>query len=264
MSKQIAIIHFVNLNTRMKFKYLSFCFFLFSFMMACQANDKGSYTISSSDGLDITLQAYLTDDLEAPFILLCHQAGWSRGEYTEIAPQLNEMGYNCIAMDQRSGGEINGVKNETYERAAKKGLSTKFVDAVPDIETVMTHIIEQYEQENIILWGSSYSSSIVLYLATVHPDIVHSVLSFAPGDYFMIDDKHFSEYAKKVTVPVFMTSARNEKEQCTPIFEAIPGDQKSYYLPEGKGYHGSRALWKKHEGNELYWEAVIQFLTAHD
>ena len=31
---------------------------------------------------------YIAHDASAPFILLFHQAGWSRGEYLEIAPKL--------------------------------------------------------------------------------------------------------------------------------------------------------------------------------
>ena len=47
----------------------------------------------------------------APVLVLFHQAGWSRGEYREIAPKLNELGYICLAIDQRSGKGVNGVAN---------------------------------------------------------------------------------------------------------------------------------------------------------
>ena len=54
---------------------------------------------------------------DAPLIVLCHQAGGSRGEYREIAPRLNKLGYQCLAIDQRAGGQVKGVVNETYRAA---------------------------------------------------------------------------------------------------------------------------------------------------
>ncbi|MEM9412813.1 MAG: hypothetical protein AAGA30_17000, partial [Planctomycetota bacterium] len=88
----------------------------------------------ASDGLELTADLYMTsDDKSKPFILLCHQAGWSRGEYREIAPKLNEMGFNCMALDQRSGGKINDVENESFGRAKAANQGTTYVDAEVDI-----------------------------------------------------------------------------------------------------------------------------------
>jgi len=57
----------------------------------------------SVDGLIISGTIYQIDDT-SPSILLCHQAGFNMHEYDEIAPKLNALGFNCIAVDQRSGG----------------------------------------------------------------------------------------------------------------------------------------------------------------
>ncbi|MCK5453881.1 MAG: hypothetical protein KAJ16_05940, partial [Calditrichia bacterium] len=70
-------------------------------------------TFPSQDGLPITADLYIVHGKEAPFILLFHQAGFSRGEYLNIAPVLNELGFNAMAIDQRSGKEVNGIVNET-------------------------------------------------------------------------------------------------------------------------------------------------------
>src|ERR1041385_9201704 len=77
-------------------------------------------TFPSIDGLIITADSYLQDD-SLPWILLCHQAGYSRGEYKETAAKFEAFGYNCLAIDQRSGGEVNGIKNETAARAKEQG-----------------------------------------------------------------------------------------------------------------------------------------------
>jgi len=68
------------------------CLALFAF--AATANGQESefkqIEIDSLDGLKITADLYMkSSDKAQPFIVLCHQAGWSRGEYREIAPKLN-------------------------------------------------------------------------------------------------------------------------------------------------------------------------------
>ena len=83
----------------------------------------------SKDGIQITADLYMSHKTSAPFIVLFHQARWSRGEYREIAPKLNKMGFNCLAVDQRSGDAVNGVENETKKSADRKStrLNTSHV-----------------------------------------------------------------------------------------------------------------------------------------
>ena len=86
------------------------------------------------DDLKITADLYLvSEEKQTPLIVLCHQAGWSRGEYREIAPKLNQLGFNCLAIDQRSGGKVNDVPNETVRAALAAKKATTFIDAEQDI-----------------------------------------------------------------------------------------------------------------------------------
>ncbi|MGY8687411.1 MAG: hypothetical protein ACKVHP_06705, partial [Verrucomicrobiales bacterium] len=82
-------------------------------------------SFDSQDGLEVTADLFMAhENPETPFILLFHQAGFSRGEYREIAPRLNQLGFNCMAIDQRSGNAANGVTNETAQRAKAAGKPT--------------------------------------------------------------------------------------------------------------------------------------------
>ncbi|MDH7444838.1 alpha/beta hydrolase [Aquimarina sp. 2201CG14-23] len=214
----------------------------------------------SKDGLVITADVYDTKDSDQ-FIILFHQAGWSRGEYLEIAPKLNSLGYNCMAVDQRSGGAVNGVKNKTKALAQKQGKQTEFVDAFQDIEAAVDYVKKTYNPKKIIIWGSSYSSALVLKYAGDNPEAVQGVLSFAPGEYF--GKKGFiTKSAANIKVPVFITSAQNEKKNWSGIYEAIPEGKKQSFLPETKGNHGSRALWDKFSDSDAYWVAVKGFLKT--
>ena len=95
-------------------------------------------TFSSKDGLKVTADLYQTHPDTAPFILLFHQAGWSRGEYLEIAPKLNKLGFNCLAVDQRSGNKVNNVPNETFRKAQQEMKPTQYLTAIPDMEAAIS------------------------------------------------------------------------------------------------------------------------------
>ena len=62
--------------------------------------------LTAEDEVQIRGDVYLASDDDAktrPVVLLFHQAGSNRGEYTTIAPRLNALGFHALAIDQRSG-----------------------------------------------------------------------------------------------------------------------------------------------------------------
>ena len=106
----------------------------FSLSATARAAEPESLSFLTADGLEISADLYrVSEDRATLFIVLFHQAGWSRGEYREIAPRLNALGFHCMAVDQRSGGGVNDVANETARRAAAEGLGTSYLDALPDL-----------------------------------------------------------------------------------------------------------------------------------
>ena len=240
--------------------------FILLVIVSFQLSAQQKINFKSSDGLEITADLYIEHSEEAPIIILFHQAGWSRGEYVEITPKLNKLGYNCIAIDQRSGGEINGVVNETYKRAKLQKLKTEYVDAEIDMMAAIKYVKSTYsEAKKLILWGSSYSSALALKIAGDGRIEVDAVLAFAPGEYFesMGESPDFiRESAANITVPTFITSGKAEKQNWWKIYESIPAIGKDYYLPKMDGQHGSRALWEKFPDHKGYWLAVEEFLKS--
>ena len=233
----------------MKLIFVLFCFTaLFS---------QKTITFESTDGIEITADVYIKHKKSAPIIVLYHQAGWSRGEYKEIAPKLNALGFNCIAIDQRSGGKINGVINQTHLKAKEKGLNTKYLDAYVDMKAALLLAKENLTTDRVIIWGSSYSSALVFRLA--NEINVDGLLAFAPGEYFH-SKRYIQDFAKDIDIPVFVTSAKNEHMKWKFIYDAVPNKKKVSYLPSTKGNHGSRALWEKFPDNEGYWVEVKSFL----
>ena len=239
-------------------------FFLFSFLILNSsffisklfAQEK--ITFPSKDGITITADWYKTDD-KAPIIILCHQAGFSRGEYLETAKKLNSYGFNCLAVDLRSGNEINGVKNETAALAKEKNKPTAYLDAEQDMIASIEYVFKKYNRK-AILWGSSYSASLALKIGKSDKKIA-AVIAFSPGEYF---DKALILH--KVIVgqwdkPVFVTSSKDEATNVTELLNGLNSMKKVQFIPQRDGVHGSRALWQDNKNHQEYWLNLKAFLN---
>ncbi|MCW8936093.1 MAG: alpha/beta fold hydrolase [Gammaproteobacteria bacterium] len=239
---------------------------LILFTTLSHASQSTVIEFKSADNLLITADSYFSQPTgSTPIIVLFHQAGSSRGEYNEITPRLNQLGFNCIAVDLRSGEYSRGKDNETAMRASNAGLSTNYADALPDIIATLEHTRKQYKHNKIIAWGSSYSASLVLKVAGDHPQLVDAVLAFSPGEYFSHIGKSktwIRDSAKNIKVPTFITSSKDEADSWKVIYEVIPSTTKTGFIPATAGRHGSRALWNKYIDSEKYWQAVIKFLNS--
>jgi pimeloyl-ACP methyl ester carboxylesterase len=240
-----------------------FPYVLIIFIIYLTGFSSETITFPSNDGLLITADIYNLHEKSAPFIILFHQAGFSRGEYQEIALKLNTLGFNAIAIDQRSGKGVNGIINETANRAAEKNLRDTYLDAFPDLMATIQYVRDSLTTGKVILWGSSYSASLVLKIAGDHPDLMDGIIAFSPGEYFerLGESTDFiSQSASQIQVPVFISSAKKEKDRWWPIYQVIQS-QKSFFLPDSDGIHGSRALWTSTPEHNEYWSAVKDFLT---
>ncbi len=224
-----------------------------------EAIDIQKINFLSYDGLTITADWYHAG-YDNPVFILCHQAGYSRGEYNETAANLLSKGYNCIAIDQRSGKECNGVTNETATRAKEQNLPTEYLDAEQDIVAAIDYITaELYPGKKIILVGSSYSASLVLKIAVMRNDIL-AVVAFSPGEYFG-EELNLKQSIANLYCPVFIACSAEEATSCNEIKNAAMGSTFSMsYHPEEGGYHGSKMLWKENNGCDIAWQKLNKFL----
>lgn len=212
----------------------------------------------SSDGVTITADHYVIST-QKPYIILLHQAGYSRGEYKEIAPKLANLGFNCLAVDLRSGGEVNFQKNLTAQDALSKGLPCSYLDSRPDIKSAIEYVASRTKKP-IILWGSSYSASLALIEATENFKI-KAVVAFSPGDYFN-NQFDFKKSIQQTSVPVIALFSKSEYNSLVKQIDQIPSKYLISFKPSsGEGSHGSSALWEKNPNNQEYWMAITQFFS---
>lgn len=228
---------------------------LFSFALTAQE----TITFPSKDGITITADEYILDDT-MPYMILCHQAGYSRGEYTGTATRFQKFGFNCLAIDARSGKEVNGIKNETAALAQKKKKETGYLDAEQDILAAIEYAYKKTKKK-VVLVGSSYSASLVLKIA-VNNDKVKAVLAFSPGEYFG-DKLNLKETLKMLDKPVFATSSKQEAAELSILMKNIKSSAKTQFTPSSAGDHGSKALWKENNPNyHEYWMALLMFMRG--
>lgn len=217
-------------------------------------------TFPSKDGLLISADSYAVENSKG-FILLCHQAGFSRGEYITTAKRLNKMGYSCLAIDQRSGKFVKNIDNETAKRANEKKLAITYLDAKPDIEAAIDYAYKLNGNKDIILVGSSYSASISLLLGTTN-NKVKAIAAFSPGEY--LKGINLAESIKNLNKPTFVTSSKKEIGQIVNVIKNVTSKKITHFKPEVESIHGSRALWESTEGNGACWKSFGDFLKSFD
>ncbi len=235
--------------------------FILALIYGCFINVFSQETVKfkAPDGLVITANQYEMDET-LPYIVLFHQAHSSKGEYKEIAIKLLKLGYNCLAVDLRSGDNANYVQNETANLAKQKGFPAEYLDAKQDM---IAAIDWAYEKSNkpVVVFGSSYSASLSLLIAKNNPKI-KAVIAFCPGEYFLPKLK-VAEELKGYLKPTFVASTKKEFKYVEEMFTDVPNESKTLFQPlDGEGKHGAKALWKDNPTNNEYWLALFLFFKT--
>ena len=211
--------------------------------------------VTAQDRINVRGDLYTAENPKA-IILLFHQADSSKDEYATIAPRLVAAGYTAMAIDQRSGGAMFGT-NETMKNVKRKA---EMVDAESDLIGAVNWA--RPFGKPIILWGSSYSASLVFDVANLYPGQVKAVMAFSPGEYF--PDPHMVERAAStLAVPAYITSSSDPAEiaKAKAIAGKVPGGRVEQYVP-ATGVHGSSTLIaaKDPKGAEANWASALAFL----
>jgi dienelactone hydrolase len=225
---------------------------------ACNAKSQVKIDFRADDGLLVTADKYFVHDT-LPWILMFHQSGSSRGEFTEIAPKLVRLGYNGLAVDLRYGREINFIANETSLLAQAENFPRTMTDARRDIQAAMDWVSGQSEKP-VILLGSSFSASLALILAKDNP-ATSAVIAFSPGEFFGPPDL-VRNAIRNLDVPVFLAATRREYPYVTELCSGISTDKKTIFRPaENPGVHGAKTLWESEVSSPEYWLNLLMFIN---
>lgn len=208
------------------------------------------------DGVKITADQYIHHK-DSSYIILCHMAKSSRGEYNEIAGRMGKLGYNCLAIDLRSGQEFNYKINETAMQARQRGLPVEYMDAEADIVDAI-EFVKRISDKRIILVGSSYSASLALKIAS-EDDIISTVVAFSPGEYFgsLIS---IQKTIAGLDIPIFVTCKASEVTYVKELVSGITSKKMITFYPKEGGKHGAASLFKDNPNNQEYWINLLNFM----
>ncbi len=157
---------------------------------------------------------------------------------------------------------MNGVENQTAQRARAHGLPTDYLDAEQDIVAAVDYAYKLGGNKPVILFGSSYSSSLALKIGAENSKVM-AVIAFSPGEYFG-DALNLKQSIRGLDKPTFVTSARNEAPSVTELVDGLQSAELIHFIPQGEGIHGSAALWTSQPNHEKYWKALKAFLEEVD
>ncbi len=223
------------------------------------------YSVVDFPSLDSVLirgHWYSSNDT-AVTILLCHQARWNKYEYDSIAVVLQQKGYNCLAIDQRCGGEMGAKKervNVTMQNALAAERQVDYLDAEKDIIAAISYLYEKVSRP-IVLWGSSYSSTLALYIG-LESEKVGAIVAFSPGDYFAEDKGSLIPLIENSQKPFWITCSKKEEIETKGLFRNQNLSMNQiFFVPSNDGEHGSKALWSNVPGHKEYWDSLMDFLN---
>ena len=217
----------------------------------------------TDDGVTVFGDLYRAgDDNDRTLILLFHQSASNSAEYYPIAPGLVALGYHCLALDARGGGNSRGTVNRTVAGIPEHGGGP---EAYHDFKGALAFVRSAGFTGKIVLWGSSYSGGRMFQLLAEQPEGVVAGLSFSPGAAFARRGPNGERsWAERVRIPIFMTWAESEfDDNRRGRFARIASDRKVLFEQNG-GVHASSTLHPDENlgGYREVWRAVVDFLTA--
>lgn len=233
------------------------CIIFFSFVFS-SFNTVRVRTVSfpSQDGLEITADEYIISP-DKPYVLLFHEQGSSRGEFSTMARRLCKLDYNCLAVDLRNGGNFDYVSNETTKRLRGTQLKAGLNDIEQDAVAAIRYAREK-SQKPVVIFGSGANGSLSLKIALSNQD-VRAVVALSPGEYFMPEIK-IQDAISPLKKPVFITSSKAEVPYVSELASGIEKDYVTIFEPkQGTGDRGTRSFSADYEYNNEYWIALMLF-----
>jgi pimeloyl-ACP methyl ester carboxylesterase len=217
---------------------------------------KNTVYFYSSDSLMITADEYVLADT-LPYLVLLHEQGSSRGEFTTIIHRFQKMNYNCLVPDLRNGGNSGFVANETAKRNRNRRFGEKIEDIEGDIRAAVDYATTK-SGKAVVLVGAGANGSLALK-ASKELDSVEAVIALSPGEFFR-NRLSVQDTIAGIEKPVLVLSSRMELPYMEQLLSNVDVSYKVLFIPENhEGHRGTMALTAKHPSPRAYWLAILLF-----
>jgi pimeloyl-ACP methyl ester carboxylesterase len=209
--------------------------------------------LTTSDGVRLIADHYLTDSPNGYTLLLLHMMPADRRSWANFASQANLAGFHCLVPDLRGHGQSLEQKLET--RNSK--LETKTLDfhsfsdaqhrtSYQDLQACIDFLQTQdVPLQKTVLIGASIGANLALWYAHDHPEIPASVL-ISPGlDYRGILSEKLAQTLSPSQATLLITGQQDKYPAQTVkrLQAALNGEKQVIILPDAA--HGTH-LFQTH------------------
>lgn len=133
-------------------------------------------TLKTSDNFEIIGDYYATLAKNAPAAMLVHMMPATRESWKIFAKKLNEIGFQCLAIDLRGHGDSQGGPKGFQNFSDEEHQASAY-----DIKSAIDYFIKKGTTlEKISLIGASIGANLALQFQSRHPEIKSSAL-LSPG-----------------------------------------------------------------------------------
>jgi dienelactone hydrolase len=203
-------------------------------------------TFIMPDGLTIAGTYYGAANRPAPTVLLLHMLGANKESWGKFAPQLQQAGFNVLAIDLRGHGDSGGQPD--WDKAPD------------DIKTVLSQLgsLSGVNQARISIMGASVGANLALK-ACADTQLCKSLVLISPAlDYVGIQTK--DPMAVYGNHPVLIIASRDDKpsgSDSAVLYKLAKGDHR-LQLYDGS-VHGTDLLGTQTGLSKL----IVDWLTGH-
>ena len=228
-----------------------------------EAQTTNEIQFKTSDQLTVFGDFHASAKVPARAVLIVvHQGdGSARGDYGPIIPRLIREGFDVLAIDSRSGGELFGSTNRTVSKNPARDW--EYCDAYPDLTAALDYAKTLRPARPIIVWGSSYSATLALRLAADRASELKAVLAFSPASGPSMGECQPVPYAARVKIPALVVRPRGELDVAMrrADFDAFSKQGHQTYIAEPSA-HGSSVLVAERANGDASatWITVLAFL----
>ena len=237
-------------------------FFVTLFLLVLGASlsgqsDESRVQFASSDSILITADLHMADS-SFPMMVLFHDLGSSRGEFSSILNRFQKMNFNCLVPDLRNGGNASFVANQTLKEVREKGASKSTESIMNDIRSCISYVSHRSDS-SVVLIGAGANGSLAM-LAAKEFESVTGVIALSPGEYFL-PALSIQESLDSLNTPVLITATKMEMPYMERLTEKMPPDAVTLFSPEShSGERATKALLPVNESNGEYWLSILLFV----
>lgn len=192
------------------------------------------------------------------WIIFLHMRPATKESWTEFALEIQNIGYNSLAIDFRGHGESQGGPD-----GFKNFSDTENQKRIYDVEAAADYLkTNGAELERIILIGASIGANLALKYISEHSEFKTAVL-FSPGlDYRGIKAETAIKNLKSGQ-KIFLISSKDDgvnSVEVENLIKNIPKDVKKEIQIFGSGGHGTEILKSHPELKELIIKFIKDFV----